>query len=74
MAVSATSLTTDLILVMDNGVGSSGQALSVNRTFKSVKPDATNDDVYTVAQALIGLQSMTNNAIQRKNTLELENA
>ncbi|MCX5780323.1 MAG: DUF1659 domain-containing protein [Firmicutes bacterium] len=71
MAVNATSLTTDLILVMDNGIGASGQALSLNRTFKNVKIAATDQDVYDVAQTLIGLQSQTNNAIQRRNTVEL---
>jgi len=74
MAVTATSLTSDLILVMDNGVGASGQALSINRTFKNVKVAATNDDVYSVAQTLLGLQSKTNNSIQRRNVSELENA
>ncbi len=72
MAVTATSLTTDLILVMDDGVGASGQPLSKNRIFKNVKTSASNDDVYAVAQTLIGLQSKTNNAIQRRNTVELE--
>ncbi|MEQ8235196.1 MAG: DUF1659 domain-containing protein [Syntrophomonadaceae bacterium] len=74
MAVTATSLTSDLILVMDNGVGSSGQALSINRTFKNVKVAATDQNVYDVAQTLLGLQSGTNNSIQRRNTNELENA
>lgn len=72
MAVTATSLTTDLILVMDNGLSASGQALSQNRIYKNVKISATDEDVYSVAQSLIGLQSKTNNAIQRRNSLELE--
>lgn len=72
MAVTATSLATDLVLVMDNGIGSSGQALSQNRTYKNIKIDATDDDVYAVAQTLIGLQSKPNNFIQRRNTVELE--
>lgn len=74
MAVTATPLTSDLILVMDNGVGSSGQALSINRTFKNVKVAATDQNVYDVAQTLLGLQTKTNNAIQRRNSVELENA
>ncbi|HBK52335.1 MAG TPA: hypothetical protein DDZ44_00155 [Syntrophomonas wolfei] len=72
MAVTATSLATDLVLVMDNGIGASGQALSQNRTFRSIKVSATDDDVYALAQTLIGLQSKTNNFIQRRNTVELE--
>ncbi len=72
MAVTATSVTTDLILVMDNGLGASGQPLSQNRIYKNVKISATNEDVYAVARTLIGLQSKTNNAIQRRNVVELE--
>lgn len=74
MAVTATSLTSDLILVMDNGIGASGQALSLNRTYRNVKPEATDQNIYDVAQALIGLQSKTNNSIQRRNTVEIESA
>ncbi len=72
MAVTATSLATDLVLVMDNGIGASGQALSKNRTYKNIKIAATDEDVYAVAQTLIGLQSRTNNFIQRRNTVEIE--
>ncbi len=72
LAIVSTPLTSDLVLVMDNGVGASGQSLSQNRTYKNVKITATDADVYAVAQVLIGLQSKTTNAIQRKNTAELE--
>ncbi|NMC28034.1 MAG: DUF1659 domain-containing protein [Syntrophomonadaceae bacterium] len=74
MAVTTTSLTSDLILVMDNGIGASGQALSLNRTYRNVKPEATDQNLYDVAQTLIGLQSKTNNSIQRRNTVEIESA
>lgn len=72
MAVTATAISSDLVLVMDNGIGASGQPLSVNRVFRNVKSAASNDDVYAVAQTLVGLQSKTNNAIQRRNLVELE--
>ena len=72
MAVSTTSLSSDLVLVMDAGTGANGQPLSKNRIFKNVKTSATNEDVYAVAQTLVGLQSKTNNAIQRRDTVELE--
>jgi len=74
MAVTATSLASDLILVMDNGIGPSGQALSLNRTYRNVKPEANDQNIYDVAQTLIGLQSKTNNSIQRRNTVEIESA
>ncbi|MEA1960477.1 MAG: DUF1659 domain-containing protein [Bacillota bacterium] len=72
MAVTATSLSSDLVLEMDNGTGASGQQLVKNRTYKNVKTSAVNDDVYAIAQSLIGLQDKSNLAIQRKDTVELE--
>lgn len=72
MAVTATAISSDLVLVMDNGTGASGQPLSVNRVFRNVKTAASNDDVYSVAESILGLQSKTNNAIQRRNLVELE--
>lgn len=74
MAVTATPLSSDLVLVMDNGTGAGGQQLSIKRTFKSVKSAASNADLYAVAQDILGLQAKTNLAIQRQDTVELENA
>ncbi len=74
MAVTATPLSSDLVLVMDNGTGASGQQLSIKRTFKSVKSAASNADLYAVAQDILGLQEKTNLAIQRQDIVELENA
>ncbi len=72
MAISAIPATTDLILVMDNGFGASGQQLSINRTYKDVKTDADNEKMYSVAQNLISLQESVNLSIQRRDVSELE--
>jgi len=72
MAVTATNISSDLILIMDNGTGANGQPLSKSRTYRNVKTTATDSDVYDVAQSLIGLQSRTNQSIQRRNILEIE--
>jgi hypothetical protein len=45
----------DLALVMANDTDGSGQPLFVVRTFKKVRTDAANADIYAVAQALLGL-------------------
>ena len=37
MATNQVPLTSELILVMDNGLGGSGQQLSINRIYKNVK-------------------------------------
>jgi hypothetical protein len=74
MAVISTPVSSELVLVMDNGTGASGQALFVSRAIKDVKPDALDDDVYAVANILLNLQSRDNAAIQRRIYNELINA
>jgi len=74
MAVISTPVSSELVLVMDNGTGASGQALFVSQAIKDVKPDALDDDVYQVAMVLLNLQSKTNVSIQRRIYNELEDA
>ena len=71
MAITATPTATDLILVMNNGTGASGQQLTISRTFGDIKPAAANADFYSVAQSLLALQSKTNIAIQRRDVNEI---
>lgn len=71
MAVTPIAVTRDLVLVMDNGIGASGQPLTVNRTYKYVKSAALDDDINTVAQTLISLQDSENVAVQRRDIFEL---
>lgn len=73
MAVTPSTIAVDLALVMENGNSGSGQPLFITRTFKRVKPNAANDDIYAVAGALLGLQTKTNVAIQRRDIVELMN-
>lgn len=74
MAVTATPVSSELVLVLDNGIGVSGQQLIRNRSYGDVKPEADNDDVHQVAQVLLDLQSRTALAIHRQDTVELTNA
>jgi hypothetical protein len=71
MAITPIAVSRDLILVMDNGIGASGQPLTINRTYKYVKSSALDEDIYAVAQALIGLQESENIAVQRRDIFEL---
>ena len=73
MAINSTTIATDLVLVMDNGVGASGQALTKARKYGDVKTSAVNDDIYSVAQSISGLQDKSLVAVQRKDTVEIEN-
>ena len=58
--VNTIPVATDLILVLDNGMGSSGQQLIQNRIYKNVKPDADNDKLYSVAENTHGGTSEQN--------------
>jgi hypothetical protein len=72
MAISSTIIASDLVLVMDNGVGASGQALTKTRKYGDVKITAVNDDIYAVALSLTSLQDKSLVAVQRKDTVEIE--
>ncbi|MGS0765583.1 DUF1659 domain-containing protein [Syntrophomonas curvata] len=73
MAITANTIATDLVLVMDNGTGASGQQLSKNRAFTKVKPDAANADLFAVAQDLLSLQDKTGLSVQRRDIVEIKN-
>ncbi len=72
MAVTTIPVTSELVLVMDNGTGVSGQQLKKNRVYKYVKTTATSEDVFSVAQSLLGLQETTNLSVQRNQASELD--
>lgn len=74
MAVTSVPVLSDLILVIDNGIGAAGQQLILNRAVKDVKPAAADADVYDVALAVSDLQSKSVMAVQRRNVNELINA
>ncbi|KUG03212.1 hypothetical protein ASZ90_019311 [hydrocarbon metagenome] len=72
MAVTSIPVTSEMVLVMDNGIGASGQQLKKNRVYKYVKTAANSEDVFSVAQSLLDLQEKTNLSIQRNDSSELE--
>jgi uncharacterized protein YaaR (DUF327 family) len=71
VAVTATPLTSELLLIMDNGIGTSGQQLTKTRTIGNLKTTAADEDVYSVAQGILSLQEKNNISIQRNNASEL---
>jgi hypothetical protein len=46
MPVLTIPVTSELVLVMDNGIGTSGQQLKKNRIYKYLKTSAENEDVF----------------------------
>ena len=72
MAVTTSPVTSDLVLIMDNGVGNSGQPLTINRKFSKVKTAAANEDVFAVAESITAIQDKTLVAVRRVDTVEIE--
>ena len=72
MPVLTIPVTSEIVLVMDNGIGTSGQQLKKNRIYKYLKTSAENEDVFSVAQSLLGLQEKTNLSIQRNDSVAIE--
>jgi len=60
------------MLVMDNGIGASGQQLVKNRIYTDVRAAATDADLFSVAQSLLSLQDKTSLAVQRRNLVEIQ--
>lgn len=72
MAITTTPVGSELILVMDNGVGASGQQLVKNRVYTDVRSGAADADLYSTAQSLLSLQEKSNIAVQRRNLIEIQ--
>ena len=68
MAVTSTPTSSDFALVYDNA------GKSVTRRYSDVKVAAANDDIYSVASSLDGLQDQTLIAVQRRIDSELTNS
>ena len=58
---------------LQNGVDGNGDPILVNRTYGRILPTVSDQDVYDVMQALMGLQSLTVYSIRRLEDGELIN-
>jgi hypothetical protein len=73
MAITSTQVSRELVLVMDNGVSSTGKALTKNLTYSNVKLASADADLYSVADSLTGLQTKTRVSVKRLDTSEIIN-
>jgi hypothetical protein len=60
-----------LQIKFQTGLDDDGKPVIRTKSFTGVKPTATDEDVYTVAQRLIGLQKHTVVSVNRINPVEL---
>ncbi len=72
MAVQSVTVTSELIINVEDGVNALGNPILRARRFRNVKPTASADDVYAVGQVLAGLQEKTVAGIQRRDVADLE--
>lgn len=74
MAINKVLVTSALQLKVVKGVNSQGQPILGSITYKNIKVDATEQNLYDVAQVLIGLQQHSLDSVQRVDTNDLEEA
>lgn len=67
----ATLASSRLSVTFDAGVDGDGDPVYTRKSFNNVKPDAENDDLYDIVQALAPLQEHELSTIERDNTFIL---
>lgn len=72
MAVKAVIKETKLKLELDGGLNDKGNPIVKAKTFSKVKTDATNDNLFLVAESLAGLQEMPLLGIKRVDEIDLQ--
>ncbi len=71
MAVNTIPVQSTLQMVVQTGTSANGDPVLRTRSYRNVKTDALDADVYDVGQALAGLQIHPLNVIQRLNEMDL---
>ena len=71
MAVSETKNASSLKLKFDCGLNDDGKTVIKSRTYPNVKADATSQDVFDVARALVDLQIHDNIEILKQDNTVL---
>ncbi|MBF8984650.1 DUF1659 domain-containing protein [Lutibacter sp. B2] len=74
MAISAEKSPSHLSIVYNNGVDDNGKTKKKTKSYAGVKAEATNENLYAVATAIIGLQSNTPIEVLRKDESQLSEA
>ncbi|WP_352418272.1 DUF1659 domain-containing protein [Proteiniborus sp.] len=72
MPVNATIKESKLKLQLDGGLNDKGNPIVKSKTFSKVKTDAINDNLFSVASSLAGLQAMPLIGIKRVDEVELQ--
>lgn len=74
MSVTANKLEVNLRLLLDAGVDpDTGKAISRTKTFSNIRGEATDDGIFSAAQALSSLQTHSVKSVQKQDIYELSN-
>ena len=60
-----------IILKVENGIGKDGSPAFAQRTFQHINPALSDDDAYTIGEALAGLQTHTLGTVLRTDNASL---
>ncbi|SCG81894.1 hypothetical protein DW1_0274 [Proteiniborus sp. DW1] len=72
MAVNAVIKETKLKLQLDGGLNEKGTQIVKAKTFSKVKTDAANENIFSAAESLAGLQEMPLIGIKRIDEIDLQ--
>jgi len=72
MAVNAVIKETRLKLELDGGLNEKGNPIVKAKTFSKVKTDADNENLFSAAESLAGLQEMPLIGIKRLDEIDLQ--
>lgn len=73
MAVLATDIESVLVVAYQVGLTESGAPKLRQKSFQNVRSNATDQDVYDVAEALFSLQEYPLTSVRRDNRVDLTN-
>ncbi|SHI40889.1 Protein of unknown function [Dethiosulfatibacter aminovorans DSM 17477] len=71
MAIVSTELEGKVTLVLNNGVDGDGNTLTKSKSFSKLKPEATDEDIYSVISGMASLQEKPVVAVRKTEEYDL---
>ncbi|MDO4540025.1 MAG: DUF1659 domain-containing protein [Syntrophomonadaceae bacterium] len=72
MAVVVTPISSEMVIVVEDGTTAAGAIKYKNRFYKNLKTTADDENVRTVGVAMSTLQTKTLSAVQRRNHEQID--
>jgi hypothetical protein len=72
MAVTGRKADVQVVLLFQDGLDGKGNAKMLKKVYKNVTPTTTQEDIYEIASALAGLQTLPFAGVQQVVSNELE--